>query len=292
MTLVGPWLDQNWKNGTDGLFVLRHSIFINKTSDWDMDFNNSIAYCPQEICYRDGLTWWGWANSLFTWADISQGLKALQMRYLYSLSPDPNQNCDYCKPFLDSSSRLPNPATQTCIDVVFFEAQKWVLCVDRADGWGPTWLAGLIVGATFLCLLISSLAYLVLRSRSQAVRFLKQQVKTNSELHAAKTEAEERRCQVEEEKKRMEALIQRQHELISLIGDKDGSMSLTSTSTNMARDKIEDMKRQLSKFKTGESSLQSDICLVELLGEGSFGKVRGLNLLAWLVFSHSDQPYP
>ena len=71
--------------------------------------------------------------------------------------------------------QLPNNATQVCVIVDIFNWMAWTLCVEAEGGWGPSWRAGLIVGVTALALVLSTLVLLVLRSRSQAVRLLKQQ---------------------------------------------------------------------------------------------------------------------
>ncbi|PNW80365.1 hypothetical protein CHLRE_07g314500v5 [Chlamydomonas reinhardtii] len=311
--LLGPWFAPGELE--EGGFVVRHSVFLpvppggNVTEAWQLPANH-LHLCPHDVCNtRDGRTWWGWSNAVIAWKSIKPGLRPLQDRpnTLYTLAPDPhavNQS------FLAHSDTLPDPDQCEAVRIVVNGFMWWTLCVEPSGGFVPVWRAGLMVGITALALLLAVLVGLVLRSRGQAVESLQRQMELNRQLAIAKEEAEEGRRVIEEEKRVMDVLMARQRNLIELFGKEgelmaaaDGSgpdaaadtarrrMLLGGTSTgdmsNLSRestpmDRIEAVRRQLSLKSTGgkkgaAAAAHDEIKLMELLGEGSFGKVyKGL----------------
>ncbi|EFJ44676.1 hypothetical protein VOLCADRAFT_95120 [Volvox carteri f. nagariensis] len=220
IALLGPW----YADGelSSGAFVVRYSIFL-PPGDWDMP-PNSIQYCPQKVCNTpDGLTWWGWSNAVFAWKTVAPSLKVIENRnLLFTLSPDPrapNQS------FLAMSDKLPDPTECEVVRVDVYGWMYWTLCVQPDGGFGPAWREGLIVGVTSLSVVLAVLVGLVLRSRHQAVKYLAQQLETNRLLAVAKEEAEGGRRKLEAEKLVMDALLQRQRNLIELFGKEDELLS-------------------------------------------------------------------
>ncbi|GLC33042.1 hypothetical protein PLESTB_000377300 [Pleodorina starrii] len=300
VALLGPW----YADGelSSGAFVVRYSVFL-PPGDWDMP-PSSIEACPREVCNTpSGLTWWGWSNAVFAWKTVAPSLSFIQDRnLLYTLAPDPraeNQS------FLAMSERLPNPDDCEAVRVDVYGWMHWTFCVEPASGFGPSWRSGLLVGVTALALLLAGLVGLVLRSRHQAVKYLARQLETNRQLAIAKEEAEEGRRTLEAEKRVMDALLLRQRNLIELFGKEDellnavaaegseGSVQrrlLAATSANggsqvsLSResatvDRIEAVRRQLTGMRSVKQSASggADVKLLEMLGEGSFGKVyRGV----------------
>ncbi|GIL44404.1 hypothetical protein Vafri_1882 [Volvox africanus] len=297
IALLGPW----YADGelSSGAFVVRYSIFL-PPGQWDMP-PSSIQHCPTSVCNTpDGLTWWGWSNAVFAWKTVVPALKGLEERNMhFTLLPDPraeNQSA------LAMSETLPDPDECEIVYVNVYGWMHWTFCVEPHGGFGPRWLAGLIVGVTALSILLAVLVGLVLRSRHQAVKYLARQLTTNRQLAIAKEEAEEGRRNLEAEKRVMDALLQRQRNLIELFGKEDellnavaegdeasvqrrlqavngGSQSYNLSRESSTVDRIEAVRRQLTGVHSMKQSASgaNDIKLMEMLGEGSFGKVyRGL----------------
>lgn len=221
---------------------------------------------------------------VFVFDDIKAGLlSVVSHSLLYSLAPSPAQLDEgQSYPFIAISNPPPDNATQICVNVQGdSDNWYWPLCISDPSGnnFWPAWFPGLIVGVTALAILISVLVLLVLRSRSRAVSLLEQQLLTNRQLAVAKEEAESRKRAVEAEKTRIESLMQRQHQLIELFASaQPASPSATVRSDTSARERIEEMRHRLARNSTqrsgsGNSTGNFDIVLLELLGEGSFGKV-------------------
>ncbi|KAG2450299.1 hypothetical protein HYH02_004806 [Chlamydomonas schloesseri] len=284
----------------------------NVTAAWELPANH-LHQCAHDVCNTaDGRTWWGWSNAVIAWKSIKPGLKPLKDRpeMRYTLSPDPravNQS------FLAHTDQMPDPDECEEVRINVNGFLWWTLCVEPVDGFVPKWRAGLMVGITALALLLAVMVALVLRSRGQAVASLQKQMELNRQLAVAKEEAEEGRRVIEEEKRVMDVLMARQRNLIELFGQEgemtagrgadgggadtpveqarlrvqlggtssDNMSTLSRESTTM--DRIEAVRRQLSLKASGGSkkgasaSAHDEIKLLELLGEGSFGKVyKGL----------------
>ncbi|KXZ47893.1 hypothetical protein GPECTOR_32g506 [Gonium pectorale] len=306
VALLGPW----YADGelSEGAFVARYSIFLPKegSEKWEMP-NNTIEVCPHDVCNTpDGKTWWGWSNAVFAWKTIKPKLQVLDDRGLhYTLAPDPraaNQS------FLATSSTLPDPTTCEVVRMEVYGWLWWTFCVEPPGGFGPSWRTGLLVGVTALSVLLAVLVGLVLRSRHQAMAYLTRQLELNRQLAVAKEEAVEGRRVIEAEKQVMDALLQRQRNLIELFGKEEelmasvadagaseegamaaakrrliGASSGTSVSglsrESATMDRIEAVRRQLSANRSPsvKNAMANDVKLMDMLGEGTFGKVyRGV----------------
>eukprot|EP00798_Chlamydomonas_sp_ICE-L_P005109 gene5109-34911_t len=162
---------------SSGAFVLRNSVFLHEDPEnpWEMPDSVGWPSCPEDVCYtEDGRTFWGWIASIFTWNQINAGLTPVEESgLLYTLAPDwrsGNQT------FYAHSNPYPSNNSLVCVSIPVFDWMQWTLCVEDENGWDPSWFAGLIVGVTALCLILSILVGLVLRSRTKSISLLAQQV--------------------------------------------------------------------------------------------------------------------
>ncbi|GFR47096.1 hypothetical protein Agub_g8666 [Astrephomene gubernaculifera] len=301
--LMAPWFADG--ELSEGAFVVRYSIFL-PPGEWDMPTPNSFDACPRDICYtQDGRKFWGFANACFAWKTVRKQLSTLTHRgLLYTLAPDhrsANQS------YLAFSDPLPSSDCEV-VSVDVYGWMSWTFCVEPEGGFGPHWRAGLLVGVTALAVLLAVLTALVLRSRTLAITYLDRQLELNRQLAVAKEEAEEGRRVIEAEKRVMDALLQRQRNLIELFGKEDELLASVgaegavdgseatlaarqrlqlagcSRGSNLSResaamDRIEAVRRQLTVGRTNSklSSTVNEVKLHEMLGEGTFGKVyRGV----------------
>ncbi|GAX77208.1 hypothetical protein CEUSTIGMA_g4654.t1 [Chlamydomonas eustigma] len=221
---------------------------------------------------------WGFVTALILFNDVVDGtnpsLASLaQKGYLYSLIHEPSSS----SPTIIGQTDPP-PGIDA-ISVSFpLTNQVWTLYVSSTDGWSPTWTWPVLATVIVISFVITLLVFFMI------VSFFKQ-IESKSLL-------EEAMQQVKDEKERLSLLLQRQMELIACFErdassskqargspKRSGSGSGQRSARQSAVDSIERMRQEITSRKSADTGAAEDtdvddgLCLLELLGQGSFGKV-------------------
>jgi len=277
LTYSGPL---QLKPGSVPSIVGRYPMFIqNVTEDeaWNHPYNmTNPSFCPPGLCYNatTGEKFWGFvatylsADALFhgkgsrfdllvsnnyayrltkTERDIRTGiLEETIIAESGSFQDENSAQLDVQIPGADWKLQVYNPQIQDTL--------------DTRNG-----LVALIVVAAFI---VSGLLLLLLTSNTEAVLLLREQVATNDALETANDRLAEAKCVLETEKQQREALLERQLKLIACF-DETGKKS----SKQGTMDRIAEVRGHMTESKANFFS-DCDIEMLELLGEGTFGKVH------------------
>ncbi|KIY94478.1 hypothetical protein MNEG_13483 [Monoraphidium neglectum] len=164
----------------------------------------------------------------------------------------------------------------------------WRAYLEPEDGWRPPWERGLIAAVVLVSGVVAALVGVITASWAQRRRLLSTVMEANVRL--ADTTAK-----LQEEKLRLDALLVRQYNLLAVLGSprrhgsccgsggvvkehssSDGLVHGT-VSQGLTLDRIENMRRQLAVNSNSIAQDLESIQTVDLLGEGTFGKVfKGL----------------
>jgi len=244
--------------------------------------------CPQ--CYnattrRD---FWGFSIAIIVWEQLvgptSQLGQLSNQGYRWELrSPDPN------RPEVEiviATSKTP-PKAKSNFVVVDIQTRgqnapptpsksftdTWTLYVIPEDEWIPSWraptIAGVVIGSVLVAILICS----VLVNRMQHIMALQELKESNKCL-------EETTRNLKEEKQRLDALLVRQYNLINMFEGHAGNKTPENSTQDGRRisredsavDRIEALRRSMARNpNAGMDDL--DIKTLQMLGEGTFGKV-------------------
>ena len=224
---------------------------------------------------------WGFVSCVINLDALAKGsdprLAALRAQgYHYELlAAQPNGTLT---PFAVSANGAPPRPPASVVAAVPVPFSKWELRLSPADGWAPSWrdpvLAAVVVAASLIGLLVGA----VLVGRFQARRLLRETRAANGALA--------------EEKRRMDALLARQYNLLEVLsaggglaaalgsgsgtagGGSGGPERSGASAQEKALARIEDMRRSIGVAAPADAAAGADeVQLLELLGEGSFGKV-------------------
>ncbi|KAG1672491.1 hypothetical protein FOA52_002799 [Chlamydomonas sp. UWO 241] len=213
---------------------------------------------------------WGFVTAIISFEGMTRGadsrLNSLSDKgYDYTLTrPD-----GASPPFVIAESRA--NASLPYGEVVTFNVtnNQWTLIVYPYGGWESGWKWPVVAAVIVISFLISLMVFVMMVS-------LKQQGWLLSEMLVINAELAETTSRLEAEKARMDVMLVRQYNLIqcfSVAGPK-GNMQTGDGSTV---DRIESMRQQLMSENVQSLAETEQIETLEVLGEGSFGKVyKGL----------------
>ncbi|KAG1672492.1 hypothetical protein FOA52_002800 [Chlamydomonas sp. UWO 241] len=213
---------------------------------------------------------WGFVTAIISFEGMTHGadsrLNSLSDKgYDYTLTRPNGAN----PPFVIAESRA--NASLPYGEVVKFNVtnNQWTLTVYPYDGWESSWKWPVIAAVIVISFFISLMVFVVMVS-------LKQQGWLLSEMLAINKELAETTSRLEAEKARMDVMLVRQYNLIqcfSAATPKD--MQLGDSVSTV--DRIESMRQQLMSENVQSLAETEQIETLEVLGEGSFGKVyKGL----------------
>ncbi|GBG00256.1 hypothetical protein Rsub_12900 [Raphidocelis subcapitata] len=259
MTLQGPlMLKQGWLG-----LVPRLPIFIENVTNPNETFGAPAPPYNCSICYNPVTRrmFWGFASCVINFSSVEKGtdprLKALtQQGYQYALyAPQPNGT----RTRFAASRTPPPPPPASVSSTVYVPNSEWELRVYPARGWVPGWRGPMLATTTVAAALIGLLVGAVLVGRRQQAWLLAETRAANTALAA--------------EKQRMDVLLARQYNLISCVLE-SGAMGAAANGGTLEEKtlaRIEDMRRAIGV--SSSAGAPDELRLVELLGEGSFGKV-------------------
>ncbi|WIA33746.1 hypothetical protein OEZ86_006861 [Tetradesmus obliquus] len=257
LTMQGPvTLLQGWRGAVARLPVFIVNVSANET------FNApDVVYdCP--ICCNETTRtkFWGFVSCIVKLQDLATGSDAR----LVNLT-DMGYNYEFFAPQPDSEPIMIAASPQRPIDpvkaLVEVPNNEWSLLVAPQQGWVPRWRNPMLAAVVVVVVILGLLIMATLVSRAQQLWLLKEMRVSNQALA--------------DEKARTDVLLARQYNLIGLMAQQGlfGSSSGCSASAlhEKTLDQIESMRRSMgaASFSAGGDQLQ----LLELLGEGTFGKV-------------------
>ncbi|GBF87741.1 hypothetical protein Rsub_00452 [Raphidocelis subcapitata] len=295
--------------------IARTPIFIdNATAAETFGTSRSIPDDCGSLCYNNatGDKFWGFATAIGPMDDLRDGndsrlelLKSKGYRWLMTrpyTATELNDSSLYRPQWtahgqyvFANSSRWPsNSAVRSEINL---GSAVWRLYLEPANGWRPAWerpgIAAVVLGSGLMALMVG----LIAASWAQQRHLLGAVMDRNVKL--ADTTAK-----LQEEKLRLDALLVRQYLLAVLGGQRaggggagsggagsggahngrEGGGGLTSSPEGsmssregLTLDRIESMRRQLAVNSNTSAQDMESIQTIELLGEGTFGKVyKGL----------------
>ncbi|KAF8060038.1 serine/threonine-protein kinase [Scenedesmus sp. PABB004] len=259
LTMQGPiTLLQGWRGA-----VARVPVFISNVSE-SVTFGapNPPYDCPPGLCY-DAATrtrWWGFVSCIVRLDDLANGRDArlrglTEMEYDYEFTaPQP----DTREPIV--IARSPDLPFDPVSATVFVPNGEWSLRVAPQGGWVPAWRGPMLATVVVISCLVGLLVLATLVSRRVQLWLLREMKLSNRALAS--------------EKERTDVLLARQYNLISLMAQQ-GALSGRGGGGSLQEktlDQIESMRRSIGAAATFSES-GDQLQLLELLGEGTFGKV-------------------
>ncbi|KAI8463487.1 MAG: hypothetical protein J3K34DRAFT_145885 [Monoraphidium minutum] len=259
--------------------LFRLPVFIPNVSDPNETFGFPHAAYNCTPCYDPATRsrFWGFATvyvDVKDIADVSDTGSDTRLRrfdelgYSYELAaPQPGGGEETL-----AASAVP-PAAPVETRVATPSDLPWRLLIAPTKGWAPAWRDPMLAAVALLGILIGLLSFAILVSRRRLIRLVSTLRTTNSELA--------------EEKERTDVLLARQLNLITCafgphnsggVGGWDGRSSGRDSGSSkppeeQALDQIEDMRRALNTPSGPAAQGSDELELLELLGEGAFGKV-------------------
>ncbi|GLI63679.1 hypothetical protein VaNZ11_006717 [Volvox africanus] len=310
LTIIGPYYLAQGGIGIVGM----QAIFVNASEDDTFGIPpgpNGIIGPISDIAGMLDLTWqpqnnaapqfWGLVTVLLSWDALRDNVTNLRdlsaQGYDYVLTrPDKDRNLavdwspgiDPARPpgfnstalgsrpliYYDLAQVLPDPV----IVKVPLPNVEWTLYVSRTGGWVPSWKAPLIAMVVIISLILSLLVFVVLVSRVQQRRLLRDVVEAAGKL-ASTTRT------LEEEKNRMQALLARHFDLIDLLeggmAGRDGYKSGGGGGSGEGDARIDILRQKMlltgTSLRREQLGEAEQVTIQEMLGEGTFGKVyKGL----------------
>jgi len=278
LTMSGP---QDLVGGGFG-GIARLPIFVaNVSADETFGMNVSLPY-DMELAdvynFRTRTKFWGFVTAMIDFQDLLEGrdvrLQAFRDKgYRYRLTRP-----DRAGPYTIAVSSPP-PSGHDSITIRFpITNTEWTLMLYPSGGWKPVWEPYVITAVVVLSLAVALLVFVMLLNLMQRSWLLKKMTTANRML-------EETTHVLEGEKARTEALLVRQYNLIQCFAAprhpkdpppaEDGSIA--SSREFVTVDRIESMRRQLTQSNVKTLAENEQIQSLELLGEGTYGKVyKGL----------------
>eukprot|EP00878_Enallax_costatus_P013393 GHUV01014005.1.p1 GENE.GHUV01014005.1~~GHUV01014005.1.p1 ORF type:complete len:832 (+),score=111.45 GHUV01014005.1:893-3388(+) len=271
-------------------------LIKNSTLQETFGGNLSMPYNCTDLCYNPATheKFWGFATAISPLDDLKAGndsrLGPLKQSHYNWLMTRPYTSTEKQNPALTArngqfvfanSTRWPSQnAVKTDIHIA---NAAWEVYLEPQSGWRPSWEKGLIAVAVLCSFVVAVLVATIMASWAQQQKLLGDVMASNKQL--ADTTAK-----LQDEKLRLDALLVRQYNLVAVLagnkgaskrngsGGSDGLDGSTETSKEgLTLERIETMRRQLAV--NTNTSLQDigSIQTIELLGEGTFGKVyKGL----------------
>eukprot|EP00775_Hariotina_reticulata_P009645 gene9645-9805_t len=215
-----------------------------------------------DICYNETTRtkFWGFVSCVVKLQDLADG-KDTRLNTLSEMG----YNFEFFAPQLDMPVILiastPDKPVEPVEAQVNVPGNAWVLRVAPQQGWIPVWRDPMLATVIIVSLFIGALIFATLVSRCMQKTLLVEMQASNKAL--------------EEEKRRMDVLLARQYNLISCMAQQ-GSLAAGSDNLNTLEQKtlnrIVELRREIGVSSTTSSG--DKLQLLELLGEGSFGKVH------------------
>ncbi|KAG1672489.1 hypothetical protein FOA52_002797 [Chlamydomonas sp. UWO 241] len=214
---------------------------------------------------------WGFVTAIISFEGMTHGvdsrLNSLSAKgYDYTLTRSDGAN----PPFVIAESRANTSLPYGQVVTFNVTNNQWTLVVYPFDGWESGWKWPVVAAVIVISFLISLMVFVMLLS-------LKQQGWLLSEMLVVNTELAETTSRLEAKKARLDVMLVRQYNLIqcfSVAGPK-GNMQLGDCESTV--DRIELMRQQLMSENVQSLAETEQIETLEVLGEGSFGKVyKGL----------------
>mmetsp|Transcript_4672 Transcript_4672/g.14117 ORF Transcript_4672/g.14117 Transcript_4672/m.14117 type:complete len:888 (-) Transcript_4672:1869-4532(-) len=257
--------------------IARWPVFIAGV-DADETFGNDDALptqLPLELVYNSDTRtkFWGFVTAIIAMERLISGpasvLNSLtNSGYLYVLTR-PGSDAD-APPFVFAESR---PGLGLAIEDSVshsFAVQNnvWTLTVAPEGGWQPGWKWPMVAAVIVISFVFSLMVFVMMVSLKQQSLLLHEVVLINGQL--AETTYE-----LKEEKARMDVMLVRQYNLIQCFSA--SSPRARSKGEDKTLSRIEHVRQQLNQDSVQSLAEAEQIDVLEVLGEGSFGKVyKGL----------------
>jgi len=264
---------------SDSPFICaRFPVFIPDV-DEDEDWGNpngmaQFAGCPPGLCYNATTRekFWGFAAALYSTGSLAQGtdvlLAAIQkkdLRFMLIMErPDGHTSVIESDDPIDLDDAIAVPLS--------IPGLHWELRVNEERGWQPHYREGLIALVVVGTFILAVLVLLLMASMKRGSLLLQDQMCTNRWLEHAM-------ANLEDEKLQRETLLGRQFDLIACLEqEREHERESANASSSQIVDasamgRIASIRNAISDNNNAKNHSQ-ELEVLELLGEGTFGKVH------------------